>query len=381
MAIGAPQLLTEPEQLRVEARSQIQPEARHFRILCIGETWFGSDARAAFAAFRRLGHSVHVLDENSYVSIQWQSTIAKGLRKVFKPLFVNELKRGAVAFASHFKPDCLFVFKGNWVHPELIEFCRQKNIVAVNYYPDVSFLTHGSYIPRALPLYDRVFTTKSYGVGDMKRELGVHRSDFLPPGYDPELHRPLVLNERDRKRYECDVVFIGTWSPKKEQLLASLCSALPNVRVKIWGCQWNKSHSSVLAKSIMGTEVTGDEYTKAICGASICLGLLSEAGGGASSGDLITARTFQIPACATFMLHERNSEVVDYFQEGKEAAFFGTPEELAETVRYYLEHSAERHKISQAGLTRSLTDEYAIDARMRVVTNWLGEHLKFCNGN
>lgn len=373
--------LPQHENSVVEAESQTQPGTQHFRILCIGETWYGSDARAAFAALRRLGHSVHVLDENSYVSTQWQSTIAKGLRKIFKPIFVNELKREAISFASHFKPDCLFVFKGNWVHPEVIAFCRRENIVAVNYYPDVSFLTHGSYIPKALPLYDRVFTTKSYGIGDMKRELGIHRSGFLPPGYDPELHKPMILNEEDRKRYECDVAFIGTWSPKKERLLTSLCSGLPRGRVRIWGNQWNKSRAKVLAESIMGSEVTGDEYTKAICGASICLGLLSEAGGGASSGDFITARTFQIPACGTFMLHERNSEVLDYFQEGKEAAFFSTSEELAEKVHYYLEHPLARQEISQAGLTRSLTDDYAIDSRMRVVTSWLGERLKTANGN
>lgn len=328
-----------------------------------------------------MGHSIHVLDENGYVSTQWQSTIAKGLRKIFKPVFVNELKREAVRFAAQFKPDCLFVFKGSWVHPDLVSFCRQKKIVSVNYYPDVSFLSHGPYIPKTLPLYDRVFTTKTYGVEDMKGKLGVQRSSFLPPGYDPELHRPVVLNEEDRKTYECDVAFIGTWSPKKEKVLASLCRALPKVHVKIWGNQWNRSHSTVLAKSIMHSEVTGDEYAKAICGASVCLGLLSEAGSGSSSGDLITARTFQIPACGTFMLHERNPEVLSYFEEGTEAAFFGTPEELAQKVCYYLEHPLERQEISQAGLNRSLTDEYAIDARMREVMHWLGEHLRSANGN
>lgn len=354
---------------------------KSFRILCIGETWSGSDARASFAALRRLGHSVHVLDENNYVSTQWQSIVAKGLRKLFKPLFVNELKRDAVKLVSQFNPDCLFVFKGNWVHPQLITFCKQRNIPSVNYYPDVSFLTHGKYIPKALPLYDRVFTTKTYGIRDMEKELGIQRSSFLPPGYDPELHRPVVLNADELNRYGCDVGFIGTWSPKKESLLASLKRDLPDVRLKVWGNQWERSNSTELVQSIIGTEVTGDEYAKAICGASICLGLLSEAGGGASSGDLITARTFQIPACGTFMLHERNSEVMGYFQEGKEAAFFDTPQELAEKVDYYLSHSIERQQISRAGLSRSLGDDYAIDARMRVVTHWLGEHLNRANGN
>jgi spore maturation protein CgeB len=81
------------------------------------------------------------------------------------------------------------------------------------------------------------------------------------------------------------------------------------------------------------------------------------------------------------MLHERNSQVLEYFQEDKEAAFFGTPQELSHKVRYYIEHPAERYEISQAGLNRSQADGYAIDSRMKAVTRWLGEHLKPKNNN
>ncbi len=355
--------------------------SRSYRILCIGETWFGSDARASFAAFRRLGHSVHILDENNYVSTHWQTTISKGLRKLFKPVMVNELSLEAVRVTSSFKPHCLFVFKGNWIHPKIVAFCREQCIPAVNYYPDISFLSHGPYIPRTLPLYDHVFTTKTYGVEDMKLRLGVRHASYLPPGYDPELHTPLQLNEDERHVYGCDVAFVGTWSPKKETLLSSLRNAMREISLKIWGPQWEKSRSPGLGDSIMGRGVTGDEYTKAIRGASICLGLLSEKGKGASSGDLITARPFQIPACGTFMLHERNSEVLSYFGEGTDAAFFGSPDELAQQVRHYLEHPDERETIAASGLDRSKRGEYAIDGRMKVVLSWLDERLERSTGN
>lgn len=346
-----------------------------YRILCIGETWFGSDARASFAAFRRLGHSVQILDENNYVSGHLQTTISKGLRKVFKSAFVNDLRLDAVGLIGRFKPHCLFVFKGNWVHPGIVEFCRERNVPAINYYPDVSFLSHGPYIPRALPLYDHIFTTKSYGVDDMKLRLGVKNASFLPPGYDPELHNPLELSEEEQDTYACDVAFIGTWSPKKELLLASLRRAVPRIFLRVWGCQWEKSRSSELKQSIMGHGVTGAEYTKAIRGASICLGLLSEKGKGASSGDLITARTFQIPACGTFMLHERTSEVLEFFEEMKDAAFFSNADELAQKVRYYLERPDEREAMARSALDRSIREEYAIDGRMKVVLRWLDKRL------
>jgi spore maturation protein CgeB len=342
-----------------------------FRILCIGETWLGSDARAAFAALRRLGHSVEVLDPNHYLPLQWQTFLGKTIRKIFRPVFVRELLVDASRIVTQYKPDCLFVWKGNWVHPSLIEYCRQRGVTTINYYPDVSFLSHGPYIPRSLPFYDHIFNTKSYGVRDMQMKLGIQRVSFLEPGYDPELHRPLFLTEEDLETYGCDVVFIGSWSPKKESILASLRRARPDITIKIWGNQWEKHHDESLISSIMGHGVTGDEYTKAICGSAICLGLLSEQGEGSSSGDLITARTFQIPACGTFMLHERNAEVIKYFEEGHEAEFFITPEELAEKVGHYLSADQERHAIAQNGLRRSLRDDYSIDNRMKAMVKSL----------
>jgi spore maturation protein CgeB len=350
-------------------------ESQRYRILCIGETWLGSDARASFAALQRLGQSTQVLDESRYVTNKLPGTIGKGLRKIFRPLLVNQLSRDVLRSINEFKPHCLFVFKGNWVHPSILQSCRDQSVIAINYYPDVSFLSHGPYIPRSLPLYDHVFSTKTYGVGDMKAQLSIQKASFLEPGYDPDLHQPVQLTEAEREIYGCDVVFIGTWSRKKEALLSALRHQLPAIDLKIWGCQWGKSRSPNLGASIVGREVTGADYTRAIRGSSICLGLLSEAGKGSSSGDLITARTFQIPACGAFMLHERNSEVVRYFEEDREAGFFETPEELAQKVRYYLDHPAERERIAAHGLDRSLRDGYAIDGRMKVVLDWLGQRL------
>jgi spore maturation protein CgeB len=350
-------------------------ELQRYRILCIGETWLGSDARASFAAFQRLGQEIQILDESLYVTNGSRGTIGKGLRRSVRPLLVSRLKRDVLRSIDEFKPHCLFVFKGNWVHPEILQSCRSQNVVTVNYYPDVSFLSHGPYIPRSLPLYDHVFSTKTYGVGDMKARLSIKEASFLEPGYDPELHKPLQLTEAEQLTYGCDVAFVGTWSPKKEAFLSDIRRELPAIDLKIWGCRWAESHSLNLSGSIMGRGVTGEDYTRAIRGASICLGLLSEAGKGSSSGDLITARTFQIPACGAFMLHERNSEVLRYFEEDREAAFFATSEELAHKVQHYLDHPGEREGVAAAGRERSLRDGYAIDSRMKVVLDWLSQRF------
>ncbi len=344
-----------------------------YRILCIGETWMGSDARAAFAALRRLGQAIEVMDPNHYLPLQWHTVSGRAIRKIFRPIFVRELRLDAARILERYQPHCVFVWKGNWVDADLIKRFKAADVTTINYYPDVSFLSHGPYIPRSLPLYDHIFNTKSYGVEDMQRELGIEQVSFLEPGYDPELHRPVTLSGEERKTYGCDVAFIGTWSPKKELLLDALRRSLPNINLKIWGNRWENHRSPSLRESVMGYGVIGDEYTKAICGSAICLGLLSEQGQGSSSGDLITARTFQIPACGGFMLHERNAEVLNYFDEDREAGFFGSAEGLVQKVERYLAEPDQRDTVARNGLLRSHRDGYSIDNRMKSVLSWLDQ--------
>jgi hypothetical protein len=335
--------------------------------------WLGSNARASFMALRRLGHSIQVIDEHLYNPAPWRSTSLRIVRRILRPLLVRELYLEAKRLADTFRPDGVFVFKGNAVHPKLIRFYKGRGVPVVNFYPDVSFVVHGKCLPKALPLYDHIFTTKSWGVADMQSQLGVQSVSFLEHGFDPEIHHPIQLTEEDRARYGCDVVFIGTWSPKKEALLASLRKALPAVRIRIWGCQWERSTAGELKPAIMGDEVVGDEYAKALQGASICLGILSERRTGASSGDLITSRTFNIPACGAFLLHERNEESVRYFEEGKEAAFFESPQHLVRQVEHYLAYPAERVVVAQRGWQRCVASGYSLEQRMEAVIRFFHE--------
>jgi spore maturation protein CgeB len=183
------------------------------------------------------------------------------------------------------------------------------------------------------------------------------------------------LDAEDSERYECDVSFIGTWSPKKQKMLEELCEALPDIHLRIWGNQW-ESALAKLGHRVQRKFVIGLEYTKALLASKINLAILSEARKGASSGDLITSRTFHIPATGAFMLHERTSEFLAYFTEGIECACFASAEELVAKIRYYLEHPAERVALAQRGLQRSIDCHYAIDSRAEQVVQKAAELLK-----
>jgi spore maturation protein CgeB len=188
----------------------------------------------------------------------------------------------------------------------------------------------------------------------------------VPHGYDPDIHRPLQLTAQEWETYGCDVSFIGTWSPKKERLLSHLKSQLPELNLHVWGSQWEKSHSAVLKSCIKGREILGDLFAVAIQASKINLGILSEKVQGASSGDLITSRTFHIPGAGGFLLHERNEESVLYFDENEEAGFFENENELVERVSYFISNEEERLRIAHKGHLRALQD-HSLDRRAQVV--------------
>jgi len=101
---------------------------------------------------------------------------------------------------------------------------------------------------------------------------------------------------------------------------------------------------------------------KAIQSNSISLGLLNR-----QNRDLQTSRSFEIPACGGFMLAERTEEHRLYFEEDREAAYFGSWDELIQKLRFYAAHERPRTEIAMAGYRRCLRSSYryvdrAVDA-------------------
>jgi spore maturation protein CgeB len=349
-----------------DVMNKVAPGCSSLRILAVAETWHGANSYSFVRALQRAGHSVGVVAEEWFVAAGWHSTPMRVVRRLLQGAIVREFNEALVREVRALRPHLLFVYKGFMVTPEALRETRDQGVVAINVWPDVSFAVHGPYVPRALPLYDWVFTTKTFGLRDMERALGIRAASFLPHAFDPECHRSMVLDDHDRARYACDVSFIGTWSPKKAELLAEVRRRLPQMRLKIWGAQWEKA-ADVLGSSLTRQPAFGAEYTKAISASRINLALLSEVRPGASSGDLITSRTFNIPGIGGFMLHERTGEVGTYFEEGKECAMFADADELVAQIAYYLEHDDERRRIAEAGHRRCLASGYSYDDRAAAV--------------
>jgi spore maturation protein CgeB len=344
----------------------MSPPDRPLRILMVCDLWQGSDSYALARAFRRQGHSVTIVSDSTYYGREWRHPLLRGARKLLRPFMVRDFNDSLAKNAEGLHPHLLFVCKGQLVEPYAIEAAKRVGALTALWWPDVSFFAHGPSIPRAVPHYDWVFTTKTFGLSDLATKFGVTNASFLPHAFHPEVHRKFRCDASDQERYACDVSFIGTWSPKKQALLEALVAARPTVKLKIWGMQWEKAGRG-LARWVESREVIGAEYAKAIRLSQINLGILSEVRKGASSGDLITARTFHIPACGGFMLHERTAEVAQFFEEGRECGMFASADEMVAKVEYYLDHPEERQAVAEAGHLRCLNSGNSVDDRARAV--------------
>lgn len=345
------------------------------RILVVRENWLGCTGLSAFDAFLRTGAWVDSCTESEYIPLKWRNVVMKGVGKLGRSLAVCEFNDDLVRLTRRIRPHLFFAVMGPWVSAGSLEAMHRLGVTRFCFYPDVSVFTHGRYLPHAMPHYDWVFTTKSFGIADMRDKLGITNSSYLPHAYDPLVHFPRTPSEEDKRRFQCDVSFIGSWSKKKESILESLLKLRPNLNLKIWGNRWfNLARESPLRKCTTFEPADGIGYATAISCSKVNLGLLHEAVFGASSGDQITSRTFHIPACGGFMLHERTHDLQQIFKEGENCECFGSPEELALKIESALSDRPRRESIAKRG--RELVQaSHSWDHRVQTILGHLRQQL------
>jgi len=339
------------------------------RILFLGENWYGSCARACCYALRRLGCDVTDVDVQTLFP-QVQKKSSRVMRRILEWRLVAEYNAAILRAAETFRPDLLLSFKAQYVLAETLRELRGHGISLYNYYPDTSAFAHGPLLAQSLPEYDCVFYTKRFWNQDVRQRVVLRESAYVRHGYDAAVHRPIELEERDKEQYRSDAVVIATHTKYKEEVLHELLGLRLQLNLTVWGNQWQQRCTSARVKQfIKGEALVGDSYAKAICAAKINVALLSGKVQGSSRGDETTTRTYEIPACRGFMLHERSPELLELYSEGEEVACFSSPQELAEKIDYYLAHQEERDVIAGAGHQRCVP-AYSYDNRMAEILLW-----------
>lgn len=252
--------------------------------------------------------------------------------------------------------DVIWIDKGWLVEASTLEFIKKQSpkTKIVSYSPDNMALRHNQsqqYL-KCIPLYDFIFTNKSYILAEMKK-LGAKNIQFVNNSYEDSFHYPRSLTIEEIQSLGGDVGFVGAW--EKERYRSMLYLAENGIKVRVFGGgDWMKYKTVNPNLKIEDYGLHSEDYSKSFRAFKISLCFLRKI-----NFDQQTTRSLEIPACGGFMMAERTDEHLSLFEEGKEAVFFTSNEELLEKCKYYLQHDEQRKTIAEAGRKRCEISGYS----------------------
>ena len=357
------------------------------RILYVGEIGPGQTALMRMRALERLGHSVlGVHTSEPWKRAAWATRQLQ--RGTHRGSVVDEINATILHAAREFKPAVVWADKQEFLRAETVQELRKLGAKTVHFTPDPYFSVDWKrtrLMDEAMGAFDALVYCKSYERAQYE-SLGKPLV-YMALGYCDEVHRPLVSHEA---RWKCAVGFLGGWEPRREQLLHAVAAA--GIDLKIWGGYWEflrdgkwtpRRHiilrqlagkeefhfhrDESLSHAHQGGEVYADDYARALTGSNIGLGFLRKV-----CPDQHTTRTFEIPACGSMLLADRTEEHQEFFEEGKEAEFFASCEELIDKVKFYGCNASARKRVAEAGHRRCKEGGYAYVCRLRGALQELG---------
>jgi len=346
-------------------------ETTALKILYVGPLRFGSTTLQRLQALQDLGHQFVLCDYHSDNVARWDYFLPYRIwRKLFGPIDFAHVNKQIIQFCRTSKFDILWLDKGNTISPTTLTSIKrlQTECIVAGYSPDDMTGNRNNRSPRflrCLPYYDIYFTTKTYCVKELEN-LGCPHVKFIGNAYDEHTHKPVPISDDDRRRLGGPVGFIGQWEPERAKSLAFLAKS--GIDVRVWGYTWERCKPRPEKLRLENKPVWGDDYACTICSFDINLCFLRKA-----NRDLQTTRSIEIPACGAFMLAERTDEHLALFEEGKEAEFFSSNEELLDKVKYYLAHEGERKRIAAAGRERCIKSGYSNYERLKKMMEEIGK--------
>jgi len=150
--------------------------------------------------------------------------------------------------------DVIFVVKGESIYPEILRKTKARKIL---WHFDFDSHTLTKDLIDKCSVYNKVLLT-CYPWVEQLRELGIN-AFFMPQATDPSVYHPTIFEPK----YACDVAFIGSWKPGREEILLELKK---DFDLKVFGNGWD-------TRFMPGYPVYLDEFNKVCSSAKVILNI------------------------------------------------------------------------------------------------------------
>lgn len=343
------------------------------KILLIGSSLPGAIEHKYFSALNK-HHSVCVYDIQKKFYNKYNRNIAsKIFYRISPKLYLKNINIELLKYLSSgdLRYDLIIIFKGMQLFPEAVKVIKDYCHLLVNYNLDHPYLyfSRGSgnnYVKNSISTYDIYFSYSRNIVKGLKSLYGVD-SYQIPFATDDQIE--LKTNISRLSYVNKNTIFIGAWDKERDKFL----SELENSNILIFGDKfWGTRSSKVNQGRFQKEKLYDAEYYYASSAAIGSINILRKQNIIEQSHNM---RTFEVPGCGGLLLSQRTEEQMEYFEDGKEAIFFDSIEELSDKIHFLNKNWSYVEKIKKAAITRVDRSSYGYEDRateiMKIVQNYI----------
>ena len=281
-----------------------------------------------------------------------------GFRYKKGPL-INNINKYIVAALNDETYDLIWVDKAVFLTPKTTALLRSRASKLVHFTPDPAFTFHKSRLfLKSLSYYDFLVTTKSYELEHYYKYIKTEKVLYATQGFDAKLHKPSKHPFSKKEGF----VFIGHYEDQRGEVLEKLLQN--DIKITLAGIKWHqfaKKHQNNPNLIYLGDGVYGEDYVKTLQKAKMAWGALSK-----WVPELHTTRTFEIPACGTALVTERNLETQSFFKDD-EAIFYTNENDLIEKITFFMNNDKPLEVLTKKGAKRAVTSAYDYNAILNAI--------------
>jgi spore maturation protein CgeB len=307
-------------------------------------------------ALRAMGHEVYCF--NSQAESRLASLLLKPVNRLARglgfrggeiganlPIAREHFKRRMLKQAvARFRPDEILVIRAHrFVDADLVAELKADYGVrrVIGWRVDGPLDSPGMASDAAI--YDAYFCSHRHGYDPAATGIG-----FLPVyGMDFARYRNLFAGRP--REYRHDAVLVAGHNRRRLEYLEGILDQPLEIHGK-----WSKAvrNRPALARRIASKGVWGDALVELYNRSRVALNIT---GWDPAIYGGLNMRVFDVPATGTFLLTDYAPELEAFYAVGSEIECFRNPAELADKLRYYLAHDAEREAIALRGYRKALT--------------------------
>lgn len=266
---------------------------------------------------------------------------------------------------EEFSPDVVLVIMGDTILTPTLERIKLKGAVLANWFLDtVLDPDRKSFVEDISAYYDYFFV---YDAIEVRQHIDIKSPHIasVPLACCPEIHRTVVLNEEDKRKFGSEICFVGSMKYKREELLRSL----KEFELAIWG-NWIRKDPQLRA-CYRQKNVYDDQAVKIYNASGIALDIHMFYGLGQEAFD-INPRVYESTACGAFTITNESPYLSELYEIDKEIVCYKDERDLKEKINYYLRNPAQREIIAKNGQRRAHRD-HIYEKRLGKIISIIGK--------